>query len=55
MAPGMSEIRDIMLRETELRNPVALIGFPNVGLVGSILAIHMAKCMKLPVIGGFTS
>lgn len=55
MARSMSEIRDIMVTEPKLHDPVALVGFPTVGVVGSILAVHMAKSMKLPVVGGFTS
>ncbi len=55
MAWNMSEIRDIMFTQPELNEPVAFIGFPTVGVVGSILAVHMSKNMKLPVVGGFTS
>lgn len=51
----MAEIRDVSFSEPELNNPVAVIGFPNIGLVGSILAAHLARCMDLPVVGGYMS
>lgn len=51
----MSNIREVVLSEVKLNNPVAVTGFPTAGLVGSILAAHMHKMMNLPVIGGYTS
>ena len=51
----MSETRVLRFSEPELRDPVAIVGFPTVGLVGSILAGLMVRSMKLPVVAGITS
>ena len=51
----MSETRVLRFSEPDLRDPVAIVGFPTVGLVGSILAGLMVRSMKLPVVAGITS
>ena len=51
----MSETRVMRFSEPELRDPVALVGFPTVGLVGSILAGLIVREMDLPVVAGITS
>ena len=51
----MTEPRAHFYSEPELRNPVAIIGFPNVGLVGSLFANMIVREMELPVIAGITS
>ena len=51
----MTETRVMHFSEPELRDPVALVGFPTVGLVGSILAGLVVREMDLPVIAGITS
>jgi len=51
----MSEPRVLTYEEKDLRDPVAVIGFPTVGLVGSIAAGFLARGLRLPVVGGITS
>ncbi len=51
----MSEPKVLRYSDAELRDPVAIIGFPTVGLVGSILAGLMVREMNLPVVAGVTA
>ena len=51
----MSETKVMRFSEPELRDPVAVVGFPTVGLVGSILAGLIVREMDLPVVAGITS
>ena len=54
-ALNMSETRVMKFSEPELRDPVAVVGFPTVGLVGSILSGLLVKELDLPVVAGITS
>ncbi|MCQ2079230.1 MAG: PAC2 family protein [archaeon] len=40
--------------QKELKDPIAIIGFPSIGLVGSIMTSFMARELKLPVVAGIT-
>ena len=51
----MSEAKVLTYERKELRDPVAIIGFPTVGLVGSIVASFLARDLRLPVVAGITS
>ncbi|AGI48264.1 Archaeal enzymes of ATP-grasp superfamily [Thermoplasmatales archaeon BRNA1] len=51
----MSEAEVLVYEEKELRDPIAIIGFPTVGLVGSIVASFIARDLKLDITGGITS
>lgn len=51
----MSDFKVIRGEELELRSPVAIIGFPTVGLVGSILASYVTKTKKMKYLAGITS
>ncbi len=50
----MSEPRLFWYERKELRNPIAIIGFPSIGLVGSILTSYLARELKLEVVAGMT-
>lgn len=50
----MSEPKIFWYDRKELDNPIAIVGFPSVGLVGSILTSFLARELRLPVIGGIT-
>jgi uncharacterized protein len=51
----MSEFKVIKRRDMELKDPVAIIGFPTIGLVGSILASYISKEKDMQFIAGMTS
>lgn len=50
----MSEPRLFWYEHKELRDPIAIIGFPSIGLVGSILTSYLARELKLDVAAGMT-
>lgn len=50
----MSEPRIFWYERKELHDPVAVVGFPSIGLVGSILTSYLARELKLDVVGGMT-
>lgn len=50
----MSEPRLYWYERKELRDPIAVIGFPSIGLVGSILTSYLARELKLDVVAGMT-
>lgn len=50
----MSEPRLFWYERKELHDPLAVIGFPSIGLVGSILTSYLARELKLDVVAGMT-
>lgn len=42
-------------KDKELKNAIAIVGFPSIGLVSSIATNFLARELKLEVIAGFTS
>lgn len=50
----MSEPKYFWYEQKELKDPIAVIGFPSIGLVGSIATSFLARELKLPVVGGIT-
>ncbi len=50
----MSEPKLFWYERKELRDPIAIIGFPSIGLVGSILTSYLARELKLDVVAGMT-
>ncbi len=50
----MSEPRLFWYEHKELRDPIVIIGFPSIGLVGSILTSYLARELKLSVVAGLT-
>ena len=50
----MSEPRLFWYERKELHDPIAVIGFPSIGLVGSILTSYLARELKLDVVAGMT-
>lgn len=51
IAPGMG-IETHMYTDVTLDNPVAVVGFPSVGLVSSIAANFITSQLKMPAIAG---
>lgn len=51
----MSEIKIIKYSKDELDEAIAIVGFPTVGLVGSIVCSYLIKELKMPVLMGMTS
>ena len=51
----MSEFRVMRYSEEKLRDPIAIVGFPSVGLVGSIVSSYLTRDLKLPVVAGVSS
>lgn len=51
----MSEFEVLGLREVDFNSPVAIIGFPTVGLVGSILASYVSKTKNMEFVAGIAS
>ncbi len=51
----MSEFKILKKDGVVLNNPVAIIGFPTIGLVGSILASYISKEKNMTFIAGITS
>jgi len=41
--------------DKKFKNPIAIVGFPTVGLVGSILCSYISREKKMDVIAGITS
>ncbi|HKM13337.1 MAG TPA: PAC2 family protein [Candidatus Methanomethylophilaceae archaeon] len=51
----MSEIKTIKYSKNELNDAIAIVGFPTVGLIGSIVCSYIIKELKMPVLMGMTS
>jgi uncharacterized protein len=51
----MSEFEVLGMQESGFVSPVAVIGFPTVGLVGSILASYISKAMEMEYVAGIAS
>jgi len=51
----MPETRVIKYIDKKYDNPIAIVGFPSVGLVGSILASFVIRELKMDVIAGLAS
>lgn len=54
----MNDLKAIFIRnlkEFRLKNPVFIIGFPNVGLVGSIATTYLSKLFDFSFVGTFKS
>lgn len=52
----MAEIKVVNYRDdVELENPIAIIGFPSVGLVSSIVTSYITKELKMDIIAGLSS
>ncbi|MCQ2084719.1 MAG: PAC2 family protein [archaeon] len=50
----MSAPKYFWYEQKELKDPIAVIGFPSIGLVGSIATSFLARELKLQVVGGIT-
>lgn len=50
----MSEPRIFWYERKELHDPIAVVGFPSIGLVGSILTSYLARELKLDVVASMT-
>ncbi len=51
----MSEIKIIKYSKDKLNDAIAIVGFPTVGLVGSIVCSYIIKELKMPVLMGMTA
>ena len=51
----MTETKIIKYSEGKYENPIAIVGFPGVGLVGSILTSFVIRELNMEVIAGITS
>ena len=51
----MSELKIIKYSKDELDEAIAIVGFPTVGLVGSIVCSYIIKELKMPVLMGISS
>ncbi|MDR1404624.1 MAG: PAC2 family protein [Candidatus Methanoplasma sp.] len=51
----MAEMKIIKYSDPKYDNPVAIVGFPGVGLVGSILTSFVIRELDMEVIAGITS
>jgi len=51
----MSEIKIIKYVDKKFDNPIAIVGFPSVGLVGSILTSFVARELKMDIVASITS
>ncbi len=51
----MSDFRVMKYSEDKLRDPIAIVGFPSIGLVGSIVSSYLTRDLNLPVIAGVSS
>ena len=51
----MAGAKIVETAEYAMKNPIAIIGFPDVGLVGSIAALHLVERLKMKVIGHIES
>lgn len=51
----MTETKIIKYSEGTYDNPIAIVGFPGIGLVGSILTSFVIRELKMEVIAGITS
>ena len=50
----MSEPKIFWYDEKPLKDPIAVVGFPSIGLVGSITSSFLARELKLGVVAGIT-
>ncbi len=51
----MSKFKTIRYEDAGLCEPVAIMGLPTIGLVGSILSSYVVKEMKMGLVAGMTS
>ena len=51
----MSDSRVIWYAHRKLTDPIAIVGFPSVGLVSSIVTSFIARDLKMPVVAGITA
>lgn len=51
----MTDFRVMRYSEKKLRDPIAVVGFPSVGLVGSIVSSYLSRDLNLEVVAGMTS
>lgn len=51
----MTETKIIKYSDNKYEDPIAIVGFPGVGLVGSILTSFVIRELKMEVIAGITS
>ncbi|MEE3477558.1 MAG: PAC2 family protein [Methanomethylophilus sp.] len=50
----MSEPKIFWYERSELNDPIALVGFPSIGLVGSIITSYIARTLNMKVVAGAT-
>ena len=50
----MSEPQLFWYEQKELKDPIAVIGLPSIGLVGSITSSYLSRELKLDVVAGVT-
>jgi uncharacterized protein len=43
----MSEPKIFWYERSELNDPIALVGFPSIGLVGSIITSYIARTLNM--------
>ena len=51
----MAEMKIIKYSKTSYRDPIAIVGFPGVGLVGSILTGYIVRVLEMEVIAAVAS
>ncbi|MDR0309270.1 MAG: PAC2 family protein [Candidatus Methanoplasma sp.] len=51
----MMETKTIRYSDKRYENPIAIVGFPGIGLVGSILTSFVIRELKMEVVAGITS
>jgi len=51
----MSDFEVIRYNEKKYENSIAIVGFPSVGLIGSILSSYISRELKMNVIAGMTA
>ena len=50
----MSEPKIFWYERGELNDPIAIVGFPSIGLVGSIITSYIARTLNMKVVAGAT-
>ena len=50
----MSEPKIFWYERGELNDPIAIVGFPSIGLVGSIITSYIARTLSMKVVAGAT-
>ncbi len=51
----MSDIKVFRYDDGRLNNAIAIVGFPTVGLVGSIVTSYIVRELKMPILRGMSS